>query len=413
MSDILLVYWNHTLVGTLEQDATRLAFRYDAQYLARIGAVPLSRHLPVRNEAFDHEASLAFFANLLPEGDIRRQVARQVGVSVENVFGLLAAIGGDCAGAVSLLPPGMSSETSGVYQPISREKLAEELVNLPDHPFLAGDEGVRLSLAGAQNKLPVFYDGIDFFIPEGQYPSSHILKTAITQLEDSVTNEAFCMTLARNAGLPAPQAGIVEINGTPVYLVERYDRTPGVDGRLERLHQEDFCQALGVSPEMKYEAEGGPGFKDCFKLVEEWSDEPIVDSLLLLDWALFNLLIGNADSHAKNLSVLYAGGTIRLAPFYDLLSTAVYERVNNKFAMKLGGQRDPRYLAPNHLSRFAEDIGVELRTVKIRMKELIDRVHRAIDQMRKGDDSGFISTPIVTSILRVIEQRERKMKSLI
>jgi serine/threonine-protein kinase HipA len=410
MADTLLVYWNTILVGFLEQYAARLSFRYDSQYLSRTGVLPLSRHLPVQKEAFGHNAALAFFANLLPEGAIRRQVARQVGVSAENVFGLLAAIGGDCAGAVSLLPPGMSSEDIGAYHPISREKLAKELANLPAHPFLAGDEGVRLSLAGAQNKLPIYYDGREFFIPEGQYPSSHILKTAITQLDDSVSNEAFCIALARKALLPVPQARIVDINGTQVYLVERYDRISGADGTLERLHQEDFCQALGVPPEMKYEAEGGPGFKDCFKLVEEWSDEPIVDSLLLLDWALFNLLIGNADSHAKNLSLLYAGGTIRLAPFYDLLSTAVYERVNNKFAMKLGGQRNLRYLTPNHLARFAEDIGVELRTVKNRMKDLADRVNVAVDVLRKDNNSGLLSTPIVISILRVIEQRKRKLE---
>ena len=412
MADTLLVYWDTILVGFLEQYAARLSFRYDAQYLSRTGALPLSRHLPVQKEAFDHNAALAFFANLLPEGAIRRQVARQVGVSAENVFGLLAAIGGDCAGAVSLLPPGKSADAFGAYQPITREQLAEELAGLPAHPFLVGDEGIRLSLAGAQNKLPIYYDGRNFFIPEGHYPSSHILKTAITQLDDSVSNEAFCMTLARKADLPAPQAGIVEIKGIKVYLVERYDRTSGVAGTIERLHQEDFCQALGVPPEMKYEAEGGPGFKECFKLVEQWSDEPIVDALLLLDWTLFNVLIGNADSHAKNLSFLYAGGNIRLAPFYDLLCTAVYERVNNKFAMKLGGQRDPRYLAPNHVTRFAEDIGVELRTVKNRMKDLIGRVKAAVESIQKDDGSGLLSTPIVISILQVIEQRERKMKSL-
>ena len=413
MADTLQVYWNRVLVGTLEHKATRLAFRYDAQYLSRTGAMPLSRHLPLQHEAFDHEASAAFFANLLPEGDIRRQVARNVGVSAENIFAMLAAIGGDCAGAVSLLPPGVSVDARGFYHPISREKLAEELAHLPAHPFLAGDEGVRLSLAGAQNKLPIYYDGRDFFIPEGHYPSSHILKTAIAQLDGSVANEAFCMTLARNVGLPVPLAEIVDVNGTPVYLVERYDRALRADGTIERLHQEDFCQALGIPPEMKYEAEGGPGFRDCFKLVELWSDEPIVDSLVLLDWVLFNLLIGNADSHAKNLSLLYAGGTIRLAPFYDLLSTAAYERINNKLAMKMGGQRDHRYLAPHHLVRFVEEIGIELRTVKIRMKELIERVNRAIELMRKGDASGLLSTPVATSILQVMVRRQQKMKSLI
>ena len=411
MIDTLLVYWNSTLVGTVEHQATRLAFRYDTGYLSQKG-MPLSRHLPVQHAAFDHEASAAFFANLLPEGEIRRQVARHVGVSAENIFGLLAAIGGDCAGAVSLFLPGVSVAPVGAYQLISREKLADELTCLPAHPFLAGDEGVRLSLAGAQNKLPIYYDGSDFFVPEGNYPSSHILKTAISQLDGSVANEAFCMTLARHAGLPAPLAGVVDVNGVPVYLVQRYDRAYGANGALERLHQEDFCQALGILPEMKYEAEGGPGFKECFQLVEQWSDEPIVDSLLLLDWVLFNFLIGNADSHAKNLSWLYADGTIRLAPFYDLLSTAVYARVNNKFAMKLGGQRDPRHLAPHHLARFVEEIGIGIRTVKIRMKELIERVSRAITLMREGDDMDLLSTPVVNAVMQVIEQRERKMESL-
>ena len=412
MTDTLLVYCNRILIGTLERQATRLAFRYDTGYLTQTG-MPLSRHLPLRHKLFDHEASVAFFANLLPEGDIRRQVARSVGVSAENTFDLLVAIGGDCAGAVSLFPPGVTEVQVGAYHPITKEKLADELTHLPAHPFLAGDEGVRLSLAGAQNKLPIYYDGTDFFIPEGHYPSSHILKTAITQLDGSVANEAFCMTLARYAGLPSPLAEIVDVNGMPVYLVQRYDRVYGADGALERLHQEDFCQALGVPPEMKYEAEGGPGFSECFQLVEQWSDEPIVDSLLLLDWVLFNFLIGNADSHAKNLSWLYAGGAIRLAPFYDLLSTAVYERVNNKFAMKLGGQRDPRYLAPQHLARFAEEIGIGLRTAKNRMKEVIERVDGAIITVGKDDGWEMLSTPIVKSILHVIQQRERKMKSLL
>ena len=412
MTDTLLVYCNRILIGTLERQATRLAFRYDTGYLTQTG-MPLSRHLPLRHKLFDHEASVAFFANLLPEGDIRRQVARSVGVSAENTFDLLVAIGGDCAGAVSLFPPGVTEVQVGAYHPITKEKLADELTHLPAHPFLAGDEGVRLSLAGAQNKLPIYYDGTDFFIPEGHYPSSHILKTAITQLDGSVANEAFCMTLARYAGLPSPLAEIVDVNGMPVYLVQRYDRVYGADGALERLHQEDFCQALGVPPEMKYEAEGGPGFSECFQLVEQWSDEPIVDSLLLLDWVLFNFLIGNADSHAKNLSWLYAGGSIRLAPFYDLLSTAVYERVNNKFSMKLGGQRDPRYLSPQHLARFAEEIGIGLRTAKNRMKEVIERVDGAIITMGEGGDRELLSTPVVKAILQVIQQRERKMKSLL
>jgi serine/threonine-protein kinase HipA len=362
---------------------------------------------------FDDSATRAFFANLLPEGDIRRQVARQLGVSADNIFALLEGIGGDCAGAVSILRPDDIPGPSGHYRPISQDALALELENLPTHPFLAGDEGVRLSLAGAQNKLPLYVENGEFFVPEGNRASSHILKIAIPQLENTVVNEAFCMNLAQRVGLPVPLAQVVEIGGQQVYMIERYDRKRVASGDIERLHQEDFCQALGVIPEMKYEQEGGPGFLACFKLVEEWSDEPILDTLSLLKWALFNFLIGNADSHAKNLSILYAAGTVRLAPFYDLLSTAVYERVSNKFAMKMGGQKDPRYLMENHLNRFAAEAGIELRTVRAQLLELCGKMEGAIRPLAETYREAYRRPLIVENIIRVVEQRLRKAHSLV
>lgn len=380
----LHVCWNSSLVGELTQDGARLSFRYDEVYRSTHGALPLSRHLPLGDLVFDDSATRAFFANLLPEGDIRRQVARQLGVSAENVFALLEGIGGDCAGAVSILHHDDIRGATGHYRPISLESLALELANLPAHPFLAGDEGVRLSLAGAQNKLPLYVEDGNYFVPEGNHASSHILKTAIPQLENTVVNEAFCMNLAQKVGMPVPVAQVVEIGGQQVYMVERYDRKRIAHGEIERLHQEDFCQALGIIPEMKYEQEGGPGFVDCFRLVEEWSDEPILDSLSLLKWALFNFLIGNADSHAKNLSFLYAGGMVRLAPFYDLLSTAVYERVSNKFAMKMGGQKDPRYLMATHLDRFAAEAGIEFRTVRAQLLELCGKMQVEIGPLAES-----------------------------
>ena len=413
MTRTLHVYWNNRIVGELTQDGARLSFRYDEGYLSLRTALPLSRHLPTRDVMFDDSATRAFFANLLPEGDIRRQVARQLGVSAENIFALLEGIGGDCAGAVSILNPDNIPGTSGLYRPIAQEALALELATLPSHPFFAGEEGVRLSLAGAQNKLPLFVEGGEYFIPEGTRASSHILKTAILQLENTVVNEAFCMNLAHKIGLPVPAAEVVEIGGQEVYMVERYDRKRIVPGDIERLHQEDFCQALGVIPEMKYEQEGGPGFQACFRLVEEWSDEPILDTLNLLKWALFNFLIGNADSHAKNLSFLYATGKVRLAPFYDLLSTAVYERVNNKFAMKMGGQKDPRYLMATHLARFAAEAGIELRTARAQLLELCGKMEGAIGPLANTYRETYQHPIIVADIIRVVEQRLRKAHSLI
>lgn len=413
MPGTLNVYWESRLVGELTQDGARLSFRYDESYRSQRAPLPLSRHLPLSDAVFDDSATRAFFANLLPEGDIRRQVARQLGVSMENVFALLEGIGGDCAGAVTILHSGEIPGPSGSYRPISSEALARELATLPAHPLLAGEEGVRLSLAGAQNKLPLYVENGEFFIPEGNRASSHILKTAIPQLENTVINEAFCMNLAQKVGLPVPVAQVVEIGGQQVYMVERYDRKRTAPGEIERLHQEDFCQALGVIPEMKYEQEGGPGFEACFRLVEEWSDEPILDTLSLLRWALFNFLTGNADAHAKNLSFLYAGGAIRLAPFYDLLSTAVYERVNNKFAMKMGGQKDPRYLMATNLARFAAEAGIELRTVRAQLLDLCGKVEEAAGPLTESYREAYQRPIIVEKIISVVDQRLRKARSLV
>ena len=346
--------------------------------------------------SFGDPIARAFFANLLPEGEIKRQVARQLGVSVENVFALLEGIGGDCAGAISLLPPG-EPPGPGHYRPISPEDLARELTTLPAHPLLAG----------AQNKLPLYLEEGRFCVPEVNAPSSHILKTAIERLENTVVNEAFCMNLAQRAGLPVPRVEVVDIAGQQVYLIKRYDRVRLSSGVVERLHQEDSCQALGVTPEMKYEQEGGPGFASCFRLVQEWSAEPILDALNLLRWALFNLLIGNADAHAKNLSFLYRAGTLRLAPFYDLLSCAVYRGLNNRFAMKMGGQKDLRYLTTGHLLGFASEAGIGQRVVRAQQLELCHRLSAEVsaladsfrgtcrDTQRRRDHTGLLALPLV------------------
>ena len=413
MTETLQVYWNGQLVGALARDAAKLGYQYNGEYLAQSGALPLSRLLPLCEAGFDDAATRAFFANLLPEGEIRRQVARQLGVSMENIFALLAGIGGDCAGAVSLLPPGELPGSPGHYRPISPEDLSRELATLPAHPLLVGEEGVRLSLAGAQDKLPLYVKEGNFFVPEGNAPSSHILKTAIERLENTVVNEAFCMNLAQRVGLPVPRAEVVDIAGQQVYLIERYDRTRLSSGNMERLHQEDFCQALGVIPEMKYEQEGGPGFAACFTLVQEWSTEPILDSLSLLRWALFNFLIGNADAHAKNLSFLYRAGTVRLAPFYDLLSTAVYRGFNNKFAMKMGGQKDPRYLTASHLLGFASEAGIGPRAVRAQLLELCDRLSEEIGPLADSFRVSDGDAAIVDKFVGVAGQRMRQAKVLV
>lgn len=409
----LSVHIGKQLAGQLSYTGGVLSFQYDKNYLASKAPLPLSRHLPLQAAPFEDRATRAFFANLLPEGGIRTQVARQVGVSPDNIFGLLEAIGGDCAGALSLLPEDSALVHADSYRPIGDDLLVSELETLPAHPLLAGEDGIRLSLAGAQNKLPIYWDKKGYALPEGGSPSTHILKTAIPQLQHSVINEVFCMNLASRVGLNVPKAEVATIGSQQVYRVERYDRKLGSNGAIERLHQEDFCQALGIPPELKYENEGGPGFKDCFQLVEEWSDEPLLDTQQLLNWALFNFIIGNADAHGKNLSFLYADGMVRLAPFYDLISTAVYERINNKFAMKMGGEKDPRYLQASNLKHFAEEIGIDIRTVRNAIKRMADNVAKQsvlLAQEYKTMAPEILT--IINAILKIIQQRSAKARVL-
>lgn len=408
------VYLNDALVGELRQEGRELFFCYAASYLSSPAPMPLSRHLPLREEVFSDAAIRAFYANLLPEGGMREQVARALGLSPGNVFGLLDALGGDCAGAVSLVRPGKRPKRQNSYQQLSPLELEARLAELPSHPLLAGEEGVRLSLAGAQNKLPIYFDGCDFHLPQDGAPSSHILKTDIPHLEETVLNEAFCMNLAARVGLNVPQATVVRVGAARVYMIARYDRQRAESGDLLRLHQEDFCQALGIPPELKYEKEGGPGFAACLELVREWSSEPLADAAALLRWALFNFLIGNADAHGKNIAFLYASGHVRLAPFYDLLSTAVYERrVDNKFAMKMGGQKDPRYLSGHHLEKFAAEIRVGLRVVKAQLRELTERVHAEVSPLAQEYRRAYASPVIIDRLAQVLSQRIAKARAMI
>ena len=408
----LVVYLNQEPVGGLSKTDRGFSFQYFPNYINTQSSLPLSRHLPLQEQAFDTTSSRAFFENLLPEGSIRKQIARSLGISPENIFALLTEIGGDCAGAVSLFPGGSLPQSAGNHRLISEESLAAELNNLPSHPFLADEDGVRLSLAGAQNKLPIFFDGAQFYVPEGNAPSSHIIKTPIPYLENTVLNEAYFMNLASSIGLKVPIAAAVKLGSTQVYLVKRYDRQQ-IGGVTSRLHQEDFCQALGVESVFKYEKEGGPGFSDCFNLLRDWSDEPLTDVRELLRWALFNFLIGNADAHAKNISFLYADGTIRLAPFYDLLSTAVYEKqVNNKFAMRMGGQKDPRYLSQKNLETFSVEIGIGIRVVNHELRSLSDKIENAAIDLSDQFRQQYSNAVIIDRIEQVLKQRITKAKFL-
>ncbi len=405
------VYLYGRRVGQLQLDSSRrFVFQYDESWLASGNALPLSLALPPRREPYSDDEARPFFANLLPEADIRRAIARRLGISEKNDFALLEAIGGECAGAVTVLPAGTELPINGEYRSLTDEALIELVESLPDRPFLAGEEGVRLSLAGAQNKLPVYLDGGRIFLPSGGYPSSHILKPNIPGHEDTVINEAFCMRLATTMGLSVPKVEIRFIDHLQVYIIERYDRKISDSGNPVRIHQEDFCQALGVSPDAKYEKEGGPGLAQCFELIRHYSIQPAADVKKLLAWVVFNYLIGNADAHAKNISLLLPEEGPRLAPFYDLMCTAVYPALTDRMAMSVGGKDDPKWVIARYWERFADDIGVKPRLVRKTVLDMADLINEVAKEVKGEIEKRYSTFEILQQICNVIEYRSRKLK---
>lgn len=401
-------------VGTLWWSGGRLAFGYAQAWLDDAGAVALSQSLPLRPEPFDDIECRPFFAGLLPEGPLRRLVARQFQVSSQNDFALLRAIGGECAGAVALGPPaaaagapqGAGRDTPGIEW-LEEAQVSAVLDELPRRPLLAGRGGMRLSLAGAQDKLPVVFDGRRIGLPRGGQPSTHILKPPIASVPDSVVNEAFCLALAQAAGLPAAGAQRFHAGGREVLLVERYDRRMAGGDMPLRLHQEDFCQALGVVPEAKYQNEGGPDLKACFDLLRRVTRPSAPNVLRLLDAAVFNALTGNHDAHAKNFSLLYPGGEgdrlPLLAPLYDLLCTAVYENLTPKMAMKLGGRYKFSEVQARHWEAFAQSAGLSPAQTRRRILRMARQLPEVANRLQSQPH--FDGQPIVARIVALVAQR--------
>ena len=395
-------------VGTLVLVDGRLNFGYAPSWLSRSDAVALSVSLPLQAAPFDDHKTRPFFAGLLPEGQMRRLIAQQFQVSGQNDFALLDHIGGECAGAVTFLEPGQVLPVpadNGDVQWLSDAEVVALLDELPRRPMLAGQDGLRLSLAGAQDKLPVVFDGARLGLPRGGTPSSHILKPAIQAVEGSVINEAFCMALAEAMQFKPAKAEVHSVLNRSFLLVERYDRVMDAQGQRHRLHQEDFCQALGVVPEMKYQNEGGPDLAQCFELVRRATRPSAPQVLRLLDACVFNALIGNHDAHAKNFSLLYVGKTPVLAPFYDLLSTAVYPTLTPKMAMKIGSKYKFSEVQVRHWDQLAQSVGMTKAQTKKRILELAKSLPAVARKLQSDPGFSFAGHTVVEQINVLIEQR--------
>jgi serine/threonine-protein kinase HipA len=395
-------------VGTLALVDGRLSFCYASDWLTQSGAIALSASLPLQAQPFDDHKARPYFAGLLPEGQMRRLIAQQFQVSGQNDFALLDHIGGECAGAVTFLEPGQvlpAPTHNDDVQWLSDNEVVAILDELPSRPMLAGKDGLRLSLAGAQDKLPVVFDGARIGLPLNGTPSSHILKPAIQAVEDSVINEGFCMALAQAMQLEPAKSKVHRVLDRSFLLVERYDRLIDAQGHRHRLHQEDFCQALGVVPESKYQNEGGPDLAQCFDLVRSVTRPSAPQVLRLLDYVIFNALIGNHDAHAKNFSLLYSGKATVVAPLYDVLSTAVYPTLTPKMAMKIGSKYKFSEIQAQHWDQFSESVGLSKAQAKRRILELARSLPATARKLQSETDRGFAANAVIERINALNEDR--------
>lgn len=390
-------------IGTLEQMLTgKMRFIYHSS-----ASQAISIGMPLQTETYGDQQCEAYFGGLLPEStDARKAIAKRYGISYNNSFALLKAIGYDCAGAVSLheindqFTPQRTFLLEGII--ITDNELYEHIKVLPQRPLFMDFEGLRLSLAGVQDKAAVCMIDNQITLPKHGCPTTHILKPAINQFEGIVENEYFCLKIASHIGLPAPSVEIRRVKDIHYLLIKRFDRKIE-NNYVERIHQEDFCQALGVVPSRKYQNEGGPGFKECFELVNNIT-LPAVDRNILISAVIFNYLMGNMDAHGKNFSLLHSTPSIvRLAPFYDVICTSVYSGLTTKMAMKIGSKYESDRVLARHWEQLCNNINYSYPALKKMIIKQGDAIMKAADIERDNMIQMKMKAPIIDKIMKVFD----------
>jgi serine/threonine-protein kinase HipA len=397
-------------VGVLDRAANgAISFAYDQEWLADTRrAMPVSLSLPLREERYSGAEVSAFFDNLLPDNDqIRRKVAEKVGAEGTDAFSLLNQIGRDCVGALQFVPDGNDIAPPGPpeYLQLSNADVAEIIRNLAAAPLGVrpdGERELRISIAGAQEKTALLWnDG--WCLPRGTAPTTHILKPQLGKLPNgldmtlSVENEHFCLALCRAFGLDVAKSQIVDVDGVRILAIERFDRLRASDGRLLRIPQEDFCQALSVPPTRKYNTDGGPGIRQCLSLLSG-SDYAEEDRLAFLKAQVVFWLIGATDGHAKNFSLfLTPGGRYRMTPLYDIMSlqpnyTAKQLRRNEfRLSMAVGDNRHYgiESILPYHFLEDAKAAGIAQEQVMEVFGSLSEMTVSAFERTASSMPDGF------------------------
>lgn len=381
---VLILLLNGRRVGEVRRNGQKLSLHYDPAWRADPAAYPVSLSMPLASLDHSHAAITAFVWGLLPDNEqVLDRWARQFHVSARNPFALIGAVGEDCAGAVQFVTPeradALMQGGEDDIQWLDDDQIEERLRTLrQDHAAWRDrrDHG-QFSLAGAQPKTALLRQDGRWGVPSGRNPTSHILKPPTGAFDGHAENEHFCLRLAARLRLPVAWSEVRRFGEEVAIVVERYDRQ-AVDGRLLRIHQEDLCQALGVPPTRKYQADRGPDVRRCVTLIRDQSSEPGEDVDTFIQAVLFNWIIGGTDAHAKNYALLIAEeGQVRLAPLYDVSSALPYGGLQYqrlKLAMKLGGEYYLRDIGPRQVAKMATEIRQDPASLIARARTMADQI---------------------------------------
>jgi serine/threonine-protein kinase HipA len=403
----LEVWYADRLVGHIERNSASvldIGFCYDAAWMAAPDSFPVSIRMPLSVRRHEPAVVYPWFLNLLPEGSTLEMVGAILHVHEADVFAILQEMGGDVAGALEIRKHG---EPTAANRPRNRRlteaELAETIKRLPERPLLVGEDGIHMSVAGAQEKLPVvrYADGGIGLALNGA-ASTHILKPRNSKFRAAVENEAFCLRLAAAVKLPAAEVSMHSAAGVDYLLVKRYDRIIE-NGVVRRLHQEDFCQATGFPPSLKYEWNAqiqrhGPGLKACLDALN-LTATAAVNKIRFMDYMLFSVLCGNVDAHAKNYSLLILDrANLTMAPLYDVMNGDIYDNVTRNLAMKIAGKQRGRHIYARHFDAFAAENGLSKTQVRRRVAELTTLVLKAVPGVVAEMDRSNMPSPAYKEI---------------
>lgn len=409
---ILTVFMNGILVGKLEKIvAGGLVFSYDEKWLNTPGARPISLSLPLAAEQFSGDIVYHFFDNLLPDNaQMRSRIQTYFHVTTDQPFDLLAAIGKDCVGAIQILSGDTTHVTNNIlFEPLKEKEIASILRNIQNYPLgMSHDAGeFRISIAGAQEKTALLYWKKKWNRPLGATPTTHIFKLPIgyiphqhIDLRDSCENEWLCSQIAEAFELPVAKCDIQRFEEIKVLIVERFDRKLASDGSwLMRLPQEDMCQALGTSPNLKYQSDGGPGINNIMRLLLG-SSEPEKDRDTFFSAQVLFYLLAAIDGHAKNFSVyLGVGGQYRLTPLYDIMSAhplIAHKQLRTKkikMAMALKGKNTHYHwheIKRNHFLETAKMANYSVEKAEKILDSMLEKVEQVIQQISEKLPNQFL-----------------------